>query len=350
MINFKQFYLLEKIRRLLLIILLSIGFFLVFLKPLPVLAETKSPPQTCYMGIYLLALDNFNLLDKTFDTNFWVWTVCPTPELNPIENLEVIHAKNVDIMNSSILEKEDKLNLFPKGDKVYWNEAKIGATISFNWDTTNYPFDRHVLTIPLEETIYNTSEFVYTPDLKNSTYKDDLTLIGWKINKFELTTVNNTYNTTFGNPELESNSSTYNQLLVKISIERKSFLGFLKLTAGVYMAVLISFLSFFLKSGEEIGSRSGLLVGCLFATLVNMQVTDSILGSSPNLILVDKIHISTIFYIAIATLVSIYSHIIDQKGNSDKAIFLDRKICFPLFTISFIILNLVIIFNAIKTG
>lgn len=350
MINFTQFYLLEKIRRLLLIILLSIGFFLVFLKPLPVLAQTQKPPQTCYIGVYLLALDNFNLLDKTFDTNFWIWSICPTSEFKPLKNLEVINAKNLDIINSNSVEKKDKLNLFSKGDKVYFDQAKIGATMSFNWDTTNYPFDRHILTIPLEETVYNTSEFIYTPDLKNSTYKDDLTLIGWQINRFEVTTVENTYNTTFGDTEMDSNFSKFSQLLIQISIERKSFLGFLKLTAGVYMAVLISFLSFFLKSGEEIGSRSGLLVGCLFATLVNMQVTDSILGSAPHLILVDKIHITTIFYIAIATLVSIYSHIIDQKGDTDKAIWLDRKVCFPLFTISFIIFNLVIIYNAIQTG
>jgi len=350
MINFKQFYLLEKIRRLLLIILLSIGFFLVLLKPLPVLAETKTPPKTCYMGIYLLNLHDFNLLGKTFDADFWIWSICPTPDFNPIETLDIINAENTTLLNQTTLEKKDKFNLFPNVDKVYWSQVEVNTTILYNWNINSYPFDRHVLTIPIEESLFDNSTFVYTPDLKNSNYKKDLKFVGWKLTKFEVTMAENTYNTTFGNPELESKSSTYSQLLIKVYIERNSFLGFLKLAAGVYISAGITFLSFFLKSKEEIGSRTGLLVGCLFATIVNMQVADSMLGSSPHLTLVDKIHITTIFYIAIATLVSIYSHLIADRGQEDKATFLDRKISFPLFTISFIILNLVIISNAIKTG
>ena len=115
MINFKQFYLLEKIRRLLLIILLSIGFFLVFLKPLPVLA--------CYMGIYLLNLIVFILFVKTFDADFWIWSICPTPDFNPIETLDIINGENTTLLNQATLEKKDKFNLFPNVDKVYWSQV-----------------------------------------------------------------------------------------------------------------------------------------------------------------------------------------------------------------------------------
>jgi len=355
MIYSKQFNLIKtKILKSLIVLVCSL-FLGIFFNPLPIFANNNpSIPQTCKMGIYLASLNQFDFANKTFDADFWLWSICPNKELNPIQSVEVINAKSIFKKNDIVLEKTDPFDLFPNTDKVYWSQAKFNVKMLYNWDLTNYPFDRHVLTIPLEDTIYDSSNFVYTPDLKNSGYKEDLKIVGWKIAKFEVSTLESQYKTNFGDPEIQSGDLKASQLLLKIYIERRNILSFLKLTAGVYIAAALCFLSFFFNAKEEIGSRINLLVGGLFSTLINMQVADSSLGTtlgiSAQLSLVDKIHITTIFYIAFVTLISLYCHLIYDEGFAKKAIFFDRKICAPLCSISFIIFNLIIIFNAVKTG
>jgi len=40
------------------------------------LADSLQQPQTCEVGIYVTALRNFNLAEKTFDAEFRLWSIC----------------------------------------------------------------------------------------------------------------------------------------------------------------------------------------------------------------------------------------------------------------------------------
>ena len=55
---------------------------------------------------------------------------------------------------------------------------------------------------------------------------------------------------------------------------------FLKLTSGVFAGVFIAFLSFFYDPNDRggFGGKLGLLVGVLFAVLVNLRTADSSIG------------------------------------------------------------------------
>ena len=57
--------------------------------------------------------------------------------------------------------------------------------------------------------------------------------------------------------------------MVTVELQRESVVGFVKLVAGVYAAIAIALLSF-LMAPEH--GRMTVLVGALFATVINMQV------------------------------------------------------------------------------
>ena len=315
-------------------------------------ADLVKAPQTCQVGIYITSLRNFKFADKSFTADFRVWSVCPTKDLKPLESMEIIDSLESEELSSSTLGKKNRSGYFSTKEEVYWSQRDISAVLHQNWDVQNYPFDRHTLEISLEEAVQDTSGFVYSPDFKNSGYPPDLKLGGWKITNFSLQEEKMAYQTNFGDPELVAKNGVYSRLTVSIPIQRVKYVSFFKLTTGLYVAFAVAMLSFFYETGQPslVSARTSLLVGCLFAALVNMRAPESVLGRTESLTLVDQIHIVAIVYIFAAALATVFSRLTTEAGRAKQAMWLDRRLLFRVFTISFVVLNAIVISHAAIVG
>ncbi len=333
------------------ILILGISVWLLIQVP-AVLAEPVKSPQTCRVGIYITSLRGFKFADKSFTTNFRVWSVCPDKDLNPLESMEILDSLESETISDSTLEKKNRSGSFSTKGDVYWSQRDISAVLHQSWDVQNYPFDRHTLKISLEEATQDASGFIYTPDFKNSGYQPDLKIGGWKITNFTLQEEKVVYQTTFGDPELVSEEGVYSRLTVSIPIQRVKYVSFFKLTTGVYVAFAVAMLSFFYETGQPslVSARTSLLVGCLFSALVNMRAPESVLGRTESLTLVDQIHIVAIVYIFAGALATVFSRLTTEGGQAKQAMWLDRHFLFRLFTISFITLNAIVISHAAIVG
>lgn len=309
---------------------------------------TASPPKTCVVGLYVTSLRDFNPAEKSFGANFWTWSICPTSDLKPLEKLEVINASESEASHNSQTKSQNLSGSFPSIKQVYWSQQEMKATLYHNWDTRNYPFDRHQLQIPLEEGVLPSSEFIHTPDFANSGYKPDMSIEGWKITNFNISQENVSYNTNFGNPEVATKQTYYSRLKVAIDINREDRISFFKLSAGVYAAVALSILALLLD--EDFGDRLGIFVGTLFAVLVNMQVAAGELGSTGKITLIDWIHIIAIIYIFCSSALLIYTRFLTEQGKEKWVRYLMRRIICPILAASFIVLNAVIISYALIVG
>ena len=89
------------------------------------------------MGIYLTSLHNFNLQENSFDADFWLWSVCPSADLKPLEGMDFINASEVETSLSETLQKKNS----------YWSCVKVNGSFRYNWSVGNFPFDRHILPI-----------------------------------------------------------------------------------------------------------------------------------------------------------------------------------------------------------
>jgi len=83
--------------------------------------------------------------------------------------------------------------------------------------------------------------------------------------------------------------------------------GFVKLVAGVYAAIGIALVSFLMAPDQApvFSGRMTVLVGALFATVVSMQVGDSLLGAPEAVSLVDEIHIVALLYVFVAAVMAV---------------------------------------------
>lgn len=308
----------------------------------------SSVPNTCRVGIYVTGLRGFDLNNQSFTTDFEVWSVCPSPDLQPLKTLKLIGAIESEINNITTLEVPNQSDSFSPRTTLYWTQGEVKATLYYRWNLKNYPFDRQRLSIQIQESTQNAGSFIYTPDFFQSGYQKSIPVPGWTIEGFSIQEQTVQYDTTFGNPSLKDGMGEYSRLVISLDLQRSNLVSFLKLTAGVYAAVALSAMSLLLN--DDYADRLGILVGTLFAAVVNLQVADSALGQTDSFTLTDFIHVMAIVYIFAAACISLYSRKLTEAGSNELALKIDRRISLPIFVISFVLFNIVVIAYAAIVG
>lgn len=296
------------------------------------LATTEEAPgkDTVKVGIFVTSIYSLGFAENDFGIDYWVWYIYSDSTLRPLETTEIVNSESVtrDFPTTEL-----------KGN-MYWATHKCVAMIKKNWDIGRFPLDGQTLEVLLEETDMDTSELVYIADTANSRIDKSVKLSGWKISDFRLTPSIYTYNTTYGDPTLTGNSS-YARLSISTRIERESKNIFLKLFLGLYVAFLIA-LSVFFLDGAEIGARTSLAVGALFASVGNKYIVDSSLPDHSSFTIVDKIHDITFALILISIVFSIIANGIDKKWDEKRAKRFDFA-CFLFLLVAYLVAHLIIV-------
>jgi putative Ca2+/H+ antiporter (TMEM165/GDT1 family) len=127
--------------------------------------------------------------------------------------------------------------------------------------------------------------------------------------------------------------------LVRVELQCESVVGFVKLVAGVYAAIAIALLSF-LMAPEH--GRMTVLVGALFATVINLQVGNSVLGSPEAVSLVDEIHIVAVAYVFVAAVMGVLTWRDYDSGREVRARRRDL-VSMCVFGASFLVINAILV-------
>jgi hypothetical protein len=90
-------------------------------------------------------------------------------------------------------------------------------------------------------------------------------------------------------------------------------------------------------------------VGALFATVVNMQVGNSLLGSPEAVSLVDKIHIVALAYVFVAAAMAVVSWRDYDSGRESRARRRDL-VSMCVFGASYLVINAILIVLAAVAG
>jgi hypothetical protein len=296
-----------------------------------------SSQKTCKMGAYVISLYDLDMSQGSFGADLWFWSTCDNKNLHPLDVMDFVNAKQLNRSLSATSERNGS----------YWSYVKISGIFRQTWDTRNYPFDRHDLQITAENTDTPASLFSYTIDRKGSKPSKDLSLEGWKLNDFKIEERSYFYDTNFGDPALQKDEkSEYSRLIISLPISRKRVLSFFKLSTGVYVAVALSMLTFLL--GPYNGRRRiNVLVGTLFAVVVNQRVVESEIGRSDFFTLVDKIHVVAMIAIFSMALASIYSQILFDREQKAEATRFDIRGLW-IAGISYAIINALLVLSAAK--
>lgn len=285
-----------------------------------VLEPEVAVKDTVKVGVFITSIYSLGFAENDFGIDFWVWYVYKNDSIDPMGTMEVANSES-QIFDYGTTEK--------KGEYI-WSVQKCRAMIKKNWEIARFPLDDQTLNVILEETDLDTSSLVYIADTANSRIDESVDLNGWNITEFKLKPSIKTYNTTYGDPSLEGKSS-YARLEFETEIARGSKRIFLKLFLGLYVAFLIALAVFFLD-GAEIGARTSLAVGALFAAVGNKYIVDSSLPDHTSFTIVDKLHNLTFALIFVSIVFNVISNATFRNGKAS----LGKKIDYFAFIFLFV--------------
>lgn len=299
----------------------------------------RAQVDTAKVGVFILSLYNLDLNDKSFTTDFWIWINHDIDSISFENSVEIPNAKEATY--SMYMDEE-------KGGGR-WVTEKVHAVVKAEWDISDFPFDKQILSIQIEEADKDTTELVYVADAANSKIDEELKLKDWLITGFKVTDTARTYNTSYGDPEL-SESSAYGQVRADITLQRiHVWTIFFKLFTGVFVGFLIALFVFFIKP-INVDPRFGLCVGGLFAAVGNKYVVEGTVSSASSNTLIDTLHNLTFISILIIIFISIISLYLFEKGddkNLHRAKMLDTW-SFVIILISYVALAFYFVKEAIN--
>ncbi len=295
-------------------------------------APNGSPaPSTCRVGLALESLHNINLNNGTIDADFWIWSVCPDDRFTPLTTMEFLNA------NSANMSMEGGTVV----DGLFWNYARVSGTFRLEWDLTRFPFDEQVFRIVMEDTANVAADFAYEADPSNPIPETDLQIRDWRLVGTNLETTTYTYLTTYGDPSDPDGSTDYSRLVLTATFERTELMSFFKLTFVVYIAFLISLISYLLNlhNPTMLTARMSIISGTLFAVAVSMRTATSSLSTEESLTLVDKIHVAALVAILIDAVTALVTQRLIENDYPAAKVTRFNHIVMVAVVVGFVVVN-----------
>lgn len=297
--------------------------------------STKTGPDTVKVGAYVISVHDLHFHDKEYTMRFWLWLLHNNPEFDfPYE---------IEVPNAKTLEKPDMMSDTSMG-KI-WCLMKMKSTMKQSWHVGDYPFDKQQLNVRIENTVYDVDKLIFKADTLGSNFDSTLTVDGWDVTSFKVSTGTTNYHTSFGDPKYKIQESNYSHFDISMTLERDAWGLFFKLFAGMYIAFFISSVSFLIDP-LQVEPRFGLPVAGLLAAVGNKYIIDSSLPETSEFTLVDSLHTTSFLFIFFTVALSATSLIWANKGQITKARRMN-KVGGNIIVGIYIALNLLFIISAL---
>lgn len=298
------------------------------------LAGAAQATEQVKIGAYVMRLNDLNPSTASFATDVWVWTLSSAASpLHPIQTLRLQDTKSV----TADVPGEADMN------GIRWGYREFAAVMNKHWDTRSFPFDHHTLAIRVAETIADAKTLKYVPDGIGSHIDPRVEIPGWRFTRVRLETHTIDYPTRFGDPDPTTSNSHWSEAWLLIDVRRNGLGIFFKIIMVAYIAFALVMLSF-LMDAPVFSSRISMLVGCLFATVVNMRASESVIGRTDSFTLVDQIHLLVAFFIFVSAVVALAT----RRSEAGRAQRIDRWAAI-ISGVVFVVANVALIAHAYVT-
>ena len=320
---------------------------LLWLGAIPVQAQETAPAvrpaQTvCKVGVYLSDLYDIDTRARRFGADVWAWSVC-NGKKNALKSAEWINAQEQEQSLENNYQAKDNL----------WANQKITGSYRQSFDIRNYPFDRHTLHMIVEDSVDDATTLKYLADERGSKVSRNLRVNGWDIKRFAVETREEPYGTGFGDPTLPvDHQSLYPHLEIVVDIARSNLLTFWKLVAPLYVATILTLLTFLMedKYNEYLSPRLRIMSGVLFAIVLNMRAAQDVVGETNGLSLMDKIHLLSLVLAVLAIAAAAAWTFLSRNGWDPARVLKWDKRFFFVGTGLYIAANAALVGEAIKAG
>lgn len=270
------------------------------------LPAAQAAPARVSVGAYLNDVQNLELKSHSYAVDLYLWFRWKDPALDP--------AATAEFTNPYELWGHNRTAVYPKPLRLpngeYHQVIRVQGRFSRKLPLNDYPFDRQVLSVELEDSALNSKALVYDPaEIKVS---PDLALPGFKIGPAVFESRDHRYATDFG--DLRYPEASYSRLVLSVPIERPALAYSVKLLLPIFCVIFCASLMF-LFNPRHVDSRVGIGITALL-TIVALQITlNADLPEVDYLILMDKVYLGAYLFVISGLAVVVYGTRRQEEGK-----------------------------------
>jgi len=252
-------------------------------------AYGSSGPQKVYTGIYLMNVYDLDVNEYSFYADFYLWFKWKG-DRDPT-NIEFVNS--IEKWGFTQTMFHDTAQVMPDG--YSYNGMRVEGRFYYSFALSRFPLDRHSLDIRLENVIHPNDSLVYVPDTTTVFQRKDLVIPGWTIEKSDITSHVNFYETGFG--DSSQRADRFSNATFHLLISRPWSYFLLKLMLPLIVVICASLGSLFIHP-VYIDARTSLPIGGLLSCVFLQQAYSSALPDVGYMVLMDKIYLLSYLLIA----------------------------------------------------
>ncbi len=273
-------------------------FFLLLAAPaVPAAADSPDDaPLNATIGVFVMSLYDLSLTDNSYNAVFWVWLVFPKGMESP-----PISENSLEIVNAKSFERVFYFDLV-KGGR-HWVSMKYNAVLMHNWNMADFPFDKQLLKIEIEEAEYDATTIRFVPDRIDSNINSKIKVPGWKVERYSIESRLDINETTYGDPVLSA-KSVYPETIVTVTLKREGTRLLFNLLTAAYIAFILGIMVLFLHP-DYIDARKVVLTSAMITIIGNHYIISATLPEIAAFTLIDRVMITTFVAICTCALISV---------------------------------------------
>jgi len=283
---------------------------------------------------------DINTQNSTFKTMVSIEIKHPTLKPNPLDDIAFPDAYNKKLLSYTT----DQL-----ADGSYLSSGKYILTIGKHFDLSQYPFEKHKLSIVLEnEKFGHNTRYLLSNNMSqhNKVIQKTALPSGWRLLSSKL----NVSLYRFKNALLPNTTpdTWHSRLSYTLIIKRSDLRLFFLIFSTLYLAYFLNLYTLFLPLHQDFAIlRNSLIVTSIFSYIGNYFVTSNLLINTLHFSLVDKIQ-TLVLLLMLATL--IVTTIVTKKIEQNKLLFGTEKKVRQISCITSILLFIVGNYWALQGG
>ena len=291
-------------------------------------AEIPDGPTTVKIGVHINDIMAIDLRTHSFMADGYIWFKWKG-ERDPASSMEFINPFELwGHMEEFNFEEPEELD-----DGTLYQVMRFQGGFSQKLPLYDYPFDKQVLTILIEDGVEGVDGVNYESD--GITMNPSLVLPGFNIGAPRLVVEPHPYETTFGDPR-QKQPETYSRARVEVPIARPVLAYAVKLQLPVLCAA-VSAVLMFLFTPARVDARVSIGITSLL-TIVALQITlNEDLPEVGYLTLMDKLYVAAYLVVITGLLAVAYSTLLVERNQEAQARSFDKRIMWGLmvgFTIA----------------
>lgn len=277
-------------------------------------------PERVVVGAHLHNVQAVDLKFHTYELDAYVWFRWCDPEIDPSTTVEAVNAS--ELWGHMVTPLYEEPEVLPDGS--FYQVLHILGRFGHKMQLEDYPFDRQMVTLALEDGRLGTGSLVYVPDTEQPpTASPEFILPGYLVGDVGLTVEEVVWPTAFGDPRI-AEREPYSRILVQVPLTRPLVSHLVQLFVPLLSVVVCAGLMFLL-SPTWVDSRVGVGTTAML-TLVALQLTyNQDLPDVGYLMLMDKVYLASYGFVLAGLAVVVRATQLVELGKTEAASRLHRR-------------------------